>query len=67
MKARELREKTDVELEQSLAELRKEIFEIGIKTSTGQVEKTGRAGQAKRDIARIMTILGERERASGKK
>ncbi len=63
MKGRELREKTDSELEQSLADFKKELFNIGIKASTGQVEKTARARQVRKDIARIMTILNERKRA----
>jgi large subunit ribosomal protein L29 len=62
MKARELREKTDAELEQSLADFRREIFDIGMKASTGQMEKAARARQVRRDIARILTILNERNK-----
>ena len=64
MKARELREKTGAELEQSLADLQKEIFDFGMKASTGQVEKPARARQVRKDVARIMTILNERKRTS---
>ena len=62
MKARELREKTDAELEQSLADFRREIFDIGMKASTGQMEKTGRARQVRKNIARILTVLNERNK-----
>ena len=64
MKVRELREKTDAELEQSLADFRKEIFEIGMKASMGQTEKAGRARHVRKDIARILTILNERKRTT---
>ena len=59
-----MRDKTDAELEQSLADFRKEIFEIGMKASTGQTEKAGRARQVRKDIARILTILNERKRTT---
>ena len=62
MKARELREKTDAELEQSLADFRREIFDIGMKASTGQMEKAGRARQVRKNIARILTVLNERNK-----
>ncbi len=62
MKARELREKTEAELEQSLADFRREIFDIGMKASTGQMEKTGRARQVRKNIARILTVLNERDK-----
>ncbi len=64
MKALELREKTDAELEQLLHDFRRRIFDIGVKASTGQVEKAGRAGQLRKDIARILTILTERKKTT---
>ena len=64
MKALELREKTGAELEQLLHDFRREIFDIGVKASTGQVEKAGRAGRLRKDIARILTILNDRNKTT---
>ena len=64
MRARDLREKTDAELGHSLADLRRDLFDIGMRASTGQVEKAGRARQVRKDIARIMTMMNQRKKDS---
>ncbi len=61
MKARELREFTDQELNQRLGELYKELFNLRTQKSTGQLENPKRIKEVKKDIARILTILRERE------
>ncbi len=67
MKASELRLKTDDELSAELDLLGKEKFNLRFQRASGQLENTARVRQVRRDIARIMTILGERRRkASGK-
>jgi large subunit ribosomal protein L29 len=63
MDASELRPKTSDELKTQLAELRKEQFNLRFQRASGQLENTARVRQVRRDIARIMTILGERVRA----
>jgi large subunit ribosomal protein L29 len=63
MDASELRPKTSDELKTQLADLRKEQFNLRFQRASGQLENTARVRQVRRDIARIMTILGERVRA----
>jgi large subunit ribosomal protein L29 len=64
MKASELRHKTDDELASELDLLGKERFNLRFQRASGQLENTARVRQVRRDIARIMTILGERRRTS---
>jgi len=60
LKARELRELTDEELEKRLAESRENLFNLRFQIATGALENTARLGLAKRDIARILTVQAER-------
>ncbi len=47
-------------------ELRGEAFNVKIKRSTGQLENTARAKQLRRDIARVETVLREKQREATK-
>ena len=60
MRARELRELSDEELERRLAESRENLFNLRFQMATGALENTARIGLAKRDIARILSIQTER-------
>ena len=60
MKATDLRPKTDDELKNELGNLRKEAFNLRFQKAGGQLQKTSRARQVRRDIARIKTVLGEK-------
>ena len=51
---------TDEELEQKLGESRKELFKIRFQAATGALDSTARLRQARREIARILTIKNER-------
>ena len=62
MRARELRELTDDELERRMAETRQELFNLHFQTATGVLENSARLRMAKREIARILTIKNERAR-----
>lgn len=62
-KAKELREKSDVELYELLVELNRELFTLRMQRSLGALEKPHRFKEVKRQIARIKTILNERRRA----
>jgi large subunit ribosomal protein L29 len=64
MKARQLRDLTDVELERRLEETRQELFNLRFQSSTGALENTARLRLAKREIARILTIQYERGAAA---
>jgi large subunit ribosomal protein L29 len=61
LRARELRELTDEELEHKLAETRQELFNLRFQGATGALENTARLKLAKREIARILTIRNDRE------
>jgi large subunit ribosomal protein L29 len=61
MRARELRDMTDDELEHRLAETRQELFNLRFQGVTGALENTARLKLAKREIARILTVRNERE------
>jgi large subunit ribosomal protein L29 len=60
----ELRELADDELVDRLADVKQEIFTLRFQIATGQAENTSLLGIAKRDVARIHTILREREIAA---
>jgi large subunit ribosomal protein L29 len=64
MKSSDVRAKSVDELKSELAELRKEQFNLRFQRASGQLENTSRVRAVRRDIARIMTVLGERQRAA---
>jgi large subunit ribosomal protein L29 len=61
LKAKELRDLTDDELEHQLAERRRELFNLRFQSATGALENSARLRTAKREIARILTVRVERE------
>ena len=65
MKAQELRAMTDEELSQRLEELRQELLNLRFQTATRQLSNTSRIGEVRRDIARVMTVMRERELRAG--
>ena len=62
MKARQLRDLTNEELEEKMGETRKELFNLRFQSATGALENSARVRSAKREIARILTVKTERER-----
>ncbi len=60
MNAQDTRAKTEDELADQLVKLKKEQFNLRFQQATGQLEKTARVRQVRRDIARIKTILREK-------
>ncbi len=61
MKASELRSMTNAELANRLDDLHQEMFNLRFQKATGKLTNTGRSGEVRRDVARIKTILRERE------
>ena len=61
MSASELVELNDAELANRLREFKEELFNLRFQAATGQLESHGRLRHVKRDIARIYTIMRERE------
>ncbi len=64
MKASEIREMSLDELRAKEAELNKELFNLRMRHSTGQLENPLKIRLVRRDIARVKTILREMERGS---
>ena len=64
MKAEDLRGSTTDELNDKLLELKKEQFNLRFQRASGQLENTARVRMVRRDIARIKTILGQRQAAA---
>ena len=60
MNSVEMREKSVDELEVSLLDLLKEQFNLRMQKSSGQLGQSHLLGQARRDIARVKTILNEK-------
>ena len=63
MRPRQLRDLSDEELQNRLAETRQELFNLRFQSATGALENSARLRLAKREIARILTIQHERESA----
>ena len=59
--AHELDEMTDIDLESKLRESKEELFNLRFQAATGQLESHGRLRTVKKDIARIYTVVRERE------
>jgi large subunit ribosomal protein L29 len=62
----ELRAKTDSELQDSVIALKKEALNLRFQQANGQLQNTDRMRQVKREVAKIKTVLSERETAKAK-
>lgn len=60
-KAHELDDFSNADLETKLREAKEELFNLRFQSATGQLESHGRLRTVKRDIARIYTVVRERE------
>ncbi len=61
MKATEFREMTVEDLREKESELSQQLFTLRLQTTTGQLESPARVGQVKRDLARVLTVLREKD------
>ncbi|NLC84331.1 MAG: 50S ribosomal protein L29 [Ruminococcaceae bacterium] len=66
MKPSEIREKSNDELNQELIDLKEELFRLRFQHATNQLENPLKLRTVKRDMARVRTILRERELKSMK-
>ena len=64
MKATDLREKSIAELQDELVALRREQFNLNMAKATGQLAQTHLLAQVRRDIARIKTVIAQKEVAA---
>ena len=60
MKAKELREMSEVKLNKKLADLKQELFNLRFQHAINQLDNPVRIDTVKKDIARVMTILAEK-------
>ena len=61
MKAIEVRKMSDAELESKLADLKKDLFFLRMQHATNQLDNPVKIAQVKKDIARVKTILREKQ------
>jgi len=61
MKAKEIRELTTAEIEQKEQTMKEELFNLRFQLATGQLENTARISKVKKTIARLKTVVRQRE------
>lgn len=61
MKASEIRELTAEELSTKLGELKKDLFNLRLQLATNQLDNTNKINEVKHDIARINTVIREKQ------
>lgn len=61
MKVRELRDLTDAELDKKLSDSKDELFKLRFQMATGQLDNPMKLKEVRRKIARVKTIIRERE------
>lgn len=62
MKPAEVRELDVEELQRRVAETRRELFNLRFQHATGQLENTGQLKEVRRNIARLLTVLNQKQR-----
>ncbi|WP_062107650.1 50S ribosomal protein L29 [Bacillus niameyensis] len=61
MKAKDIRDLTTAEIEQNVKSLKEELFNLRFQLATGQLENTARLREVRKSIARMKTVIRERE------
>ena len=61
LKIKEIRELSNKELEGKIRESKKELFNLRLKQSTGTLEKPSKIKELRKEVARMKTIMRERE------
>ena len=67
MKASDLREMTREELRDKEVELAQQLFNLRLQKVTGQLENPAKVHQTRREMARVLTVLGEKKRRAEEK
>jgi large subunit ribosomal protein L29 len=65
VKAGEVRDLTDAEIREKIAQTKEELFRLRFRGATQQLENPSLLNALRRDLARMHTILGEREASNG--
>lgn len=66
MKANEIRDLTTAEIEQKVKSLKEELFNLRFQLATGQLENTALIREVRKSIARMKTVIRQREIAANK-
>ena len=61
MKANEVRKLSSADLEKKLTELKKDLFNLRLQLATNQLDNTNKINEVKHDIARINTVIREKQ------
>ena len=61
MKAKDIRDRSDDELRKALGDLEEQLFKLRFQKSTGQIENPIKIRDVRKDIARVLTVMGERQ------
>ena len=61
MKTKDIRERSDDELRKTLGDLEEQLFKLRFQKSTGQIENPIKIREVRKDIARVMTVITERQ------
>ena len=64
MKATEVRAMSVADLEKKLADLKKDLFNLRLQNATNQLDNPSRINDVKKDVARVKTIIREKQTAS---
>ncbi|MCA1738669.1 MAG: 50S ribosomal protein L29, partial [Actinobacteria bacterium] len=62
MNVAEVRELDVEELQQRVAQTRRELFNLRFQHATGQLENTGQIKEVRKNIARLLTVLNQKQR-----
>ena len=65
MKAKELRDRSMPELNKTLGDLEEQLFKLRFQKSTGQIENPIKIREVRKDIARVLTVMGETRAQEG--
>jgi large subunit ribosomal protein L29 len=65
MKAKDIRERSDDELRKALGDLEEQLFKLRFQKSTGQIENPIKIREVRKDIARVLTVMNERQAEGG--
>lgn len=65
MKVSEIRKLKDEEILEKVKESKKELLNLRIKNATGSLDKPSKLKEMKKDVARMLTVLKERETSAG--
>lgn len=66
MNVKEIRDKSNAELEKEITTLKEELFNLRFQQATGQLENTARIREVRKTIARIKTVITERALSEAK-